>query len=180
MSALQGLRVPLASCGSVVCPWCTGARHSSVMSPVVGPLFLCDIMGLLYSPTASFPKMSGPVLLLWLSLWTFAANHEAGSKVHTGSSHPTQLSKVEASPVPDSGRAPWGTGVSLALRLRGMGARDLELPAPSMFLWPIFSIPIKSSLTQAGSLFQGPLGSQEGIAPGHGWPEGERCPQERY
>ena len=42
------------------------------------------------------PEMSSLVLSMLL-LWAFAANHEAGSKMHIGSSPTVQFSKVEAS-----------------------------------------------------------------------------------
>lgn len=54
------------------------------------------------------------------------------AKMHIGSSHPVQFSKVEASPGPDKWESPVGGRAPPALELKGMGTQDLELPAPSV------------------------------------------------
>lgn len=80
----------------------------------------------------SFPEMLSSVLLLLLSLWALAANYEAGREMHIESSRSMQFSKGEASPGPEKWESPMGAGVPQALGLRGLGAGDLELPAPSV------------------------------------------------
>ncbi|CAI9159622.1 unnamed protein product [Rangifer tarandus platyrhynchus] len=87
----QICRLPLVPCGRA-CQCRVFCRETAVDPWHLGSgLFFC----------ASFPEMSSPVLLLLLSLWTFAANYEAGSEMHIESSHPTKFSRGEASPGPD-------------------------------------------------------------------------------
>lgn len=118
----QICRPPLVPCGRA--RQCRVFCHETAVDPwrLGSGLLFC----------ASFPEMSSPVLLLLLSLWTFAANYEAGSEMHIESSHPTQFSRGEASPGPDWWESPMGAEGCRALGRRGLGAGHLELPARSV------------------------------------------------
>lgn len=99
--------MPAASCGlSLALVWCSW--HSSVVSSIVGPLLTCGTVGPIYSSLCPFlkcPIQSRAVIV------PFAANREAGGKIHVRSSCPVQFSKVEASAGPDKWESPMGAGV---------------------------------------------------------------------